>query len=45
LSDKDIFELRKKNLEYVLKNHTTEVYYKKLKEAYIDILDILGKVK
>jgi glycosyltransferase involved in cell wall biosynthesis len=42
LSDKDILELRKKNLEYVLKNHTTEVYYKKLKEAYIDIL---GKVK
>jgi len=42
LSDKEILELRIKNLEYVLKNHTTEVYYKKLKEAYIDIL---GKVK
>jgi len=42
LSDKEILELRIKNLEYVLKNHTTEVYYRKLKEAYTDIL---GKVK
>jgi hypothetical protein len=42
LSDKEILELRIKNLEYVLKNHTTKVYYRKLKEAYIDIL---GKIR
>jgi len=38
LSDREILELRKKNLAYVLKNHTAEVYYKRLKEAYLSIL-------
>jgi hypothetical protein len=38
LTDEEILQLRKRNLEYVLQNHTTEVYYQKLKEAYIDIL-------
>jgi hypothetical protein len=38
LTDEEILQLRKRNLEYVLKNHTTDVYYQKLKEAYIDIL-------
>jgi glycosyltransferase involved in cell wall biosynthesis len=38
LTDEEISQLRKRNLEYVLQNHTTEVYYQKLKEAYIDIL-------
>jgi hypothetical protein len=40
LTDQEILELRKKNLEYVLKNHTTDVYYQKLKEAYTDILGV-----
>jgi hypothetical protein len=40
LTEKEILELRKKNLEYVLKNHTTDVYYQKLKEAYTDILGV-----
>jgi hypothetical protein len=32
LTDEEILQLRKRNLEYVLQNHTTEVYYQKLKD-------------
>ena len=39
LSDNEILELRRKNLDYVLKNHTQEVYYDRLKKAYMEILD------
>jgi hypothetical protein len=40
LTDEEILQLRKRNLEYVLQNHTTDVYYQKLKETYIDILGV-----
>ncbi len=39
LTERDILALQRGNLEYVLKNYTTDVYYQKLKNVCVKILE------
>ncbi|MBU1152720.1 glycosyltransferase [bacterium] len=44
LTENETLELRKRNLEYVLKYHSQENYYKELENAIIEILEVKNEL-